>query len=127
MISISIHKNKRGTWQIRVMDSGENNEREILRSGAETPKQAAIWLLCNVNRLAVEVEERLIELGFLTEAECEEVLAAEPRLATNEETSRDAAAEVHLATNEETRLATNEETRLATNEETVPEGKESAP
>ena len=76
MISISIHKDKkRRTWQMRVMDSGENNEREILRGGAESPREAALWLLRNVNKLAAEVEERLVELGFLTEAECEAVLA----------------------------------------------------
>ena len=75
MISISIHKEKRGTWQMRVMDAGANGEREILRGGAATPREAAIWLLRNVNRLAAEVEERLVELGFLTAAECEEVLA----------------------------------------------------
>ena len=75
MISISIHREKRGTWQMRVMDTGANGEREILRGGAATPREAAIWLLRNVNRLAAEVEERLVELGFLTEAECEVVLA----------------------------------------------------
>lgn len=75
MISISIHKEKRGTWQMRVMDAGANSEREILRGAAATPREAAIWLLRNVNRLAAEVEERLVELGFLTEVECEEVLA----------------------------------------------------
>lgn len=76
MISINAHKDKkRKTWQMCAMDSGDNNAREILRGGGESPRQAAIWLLRNVNRLAAEVEEQLIELGFLTEAECEEVLA----------------------------------------------------
>ena len=84
MISISIQKDKRGTWQMRVMDSGENHEREILRGGAKTPREAALWLLRNVNRLATEVEERLVELGLLTEAECEAVLADEPEARTVE-------------------------------------------
>lgn len=75
MISISVHKDKRSGWQMRVMDAGSNSEREILRGGADTPRQAAIWLLRNVNRLAAEVEEQLVELGFLTEADCEAVLA----------------------------------------------------
>lgn len=75
MISISIHKDKRGTWQMRVMDAGANDAREILRGGAATPRDAAIWLLRNVNGLAAEVEARLVELGFLTEAECEDALA----------------------------------------------------
>lgn len=75
MISISIHKDKRHGWQMRVMDSGESHEREILRGGAKTPREAALWLLRNVNKLAAEVEERLVDLGFLTEAECEAVLA----------------------------------------------------
>lgn len=79
MISISIHKDKRSAWQMRVMDAGSNNEREIIRSGGESPQQAAIWLLRNVNRLAVEVEERLVELGLLTESECEAALAEESR------------------------------------------------
>jgi len=78
MISISIHKDKHHTWQLRVMDSGDNNAREILRGGAPSPREAALWLLRNVNRLAAEVEERLVELGFLTEAECEAALAEEP-------------------------------------------------
>ena len=78
MISISIHKDKKhNTWQMRVMDSGDNDAREILRGGASSPQEAARWLLRNVNRLAAEVEERLVELGFLTESECEAVLAAE--------------------------------------------------
>ena len=78
MISISIHKDKKhSTWQMRVMDSGDNDAREILRGGAASPREAALWLLRNVNRLAAEVEERLVELGFLTEAECEAALAAE--------------------------------------------------
>ena len=80
MISISLYKDKRHAWQMRVMDSGSNNEREILRGGAATPREAAIWLLRNVNRLAAEVEEQLIELGFMTEAECEAVLAEELQL-----------------------------------------------
>jgi hypothetical protein len=75
MISISIHKDKHNTWRMRVMDAGANSEREILHSGAETPRQAAIWLLRNVNKLAAEVEEQLVELGFLTETDCETVLA----------------------------------------------------
>lgn len=75
MISISIHKDKRGGWQMRVMDTGSNGEREILRGGAATPREAAVWLLRNVNKLAAEVEERLVELGLLSEAECEAVLA----------------------------------------------------
>ena len=75
MISISIHKDKRQGWQMRVMDSGESHQREILRGGAKTPREAALWLLRNVNKLAAEVEEQLVELGFLTEAECEVVLA----------------------------------------------------
>jgi len=74
MISISIHKDKRQGWQMRVMDSGESHQREILRGGAKTPREAALWLLRNVNKLAAEVEEQLVELGFLTEAECEAVL-----------------------------------------------------
>lgn len=75
MISISIHKDKTARWQMRVMDAGSNHDREILRSGAATPREAAIFLLRNVNKLATEVEERLVELGFLTEAECEAALA----------------------------------------------------
>ena len=76
MISISLQKDKKHhTWQLRVMDAGDNNAREILRGGAATPREAALWLLRNVNRLAAEVEEQLVELGFLTEAECEAVLA----------------------------------------------------
>lgn len=78
MISINIHKDKRGAWCMRVMDAGTNGEREILHSGADSPRQAAIWLLRNVNRLATEVEEQLVELGFLTEAECEAALAESP-------------------------------------------------
>lgn len=76
MISISAQKDKkRNTWQMRVMDAGDNSTREILRGGAATPREAALWLLRNVNRLAAEVEEQLVELGFLTEAECEAALA----------------------------------------------------
>lgn len=76
MISISAHKDKKhNTWQLRVMDAGDNSTREILRGGAATPREAALWLLRNVNRLAAEVEEQLVELGFLTEAECEVALA----------------------------------------------------
>lgn len=87
MISISIHKDKRGgSWQMRVMDSGANSEREILRGGAATPREAALWLLRNVNRLAAEVEDRLIELGFLTAAECESALAEETEKAQHEGT-----------------------------------------
>jgi hypothetical protein len=78
MISINIHKDKRGTWRMRVMHAGENNEREIIQSGASTPKQAAIWLLRTANRLATEIEEQLVDLGFLTEAECEAALAEAP-------------------------------------------------
>jgi hypothetical protein len=86
MISISIHKDKkRVTWQMRAMDSGDNSEREILRGGGDSPRQAAIWLLRNVNRLAAEIEERLIELGFLTEAECEAALV-EPEIDSTLET-----------------------------------------
>lgn len=86
MISISINKDKRSSgWQMRAMDSGDGHEREIVRGGAATPREAAIWLLRNVNRLAAEVEERLVELGFLTEAECEAVLAEpEPEATTPE-------------------------------------------
>ena len=76
MISISAQKDKKhSTWQLRVMDAGDNGAREILRGGAATPREAALWLLRNVNRLAAEVEEQLVELGFLTEAECEAALA----------------------------------------------------
>jgi N-acetylmuramoyl-L-alanine amidase len=72
---VSVHKDKHNPWHMRVMDAGSNNAREIVRSGGETPREAAIWLLRNVNKIAVEVEEQLVELGFLTEAECEAVLA----------------------------------------------------
>ena len=75
MISINLQKDKRGNWQMRAMDTGKNNEREILRGGGDSPRQAAVWLLRNVNKLASEVEEQLVELGFLTEAECEAALA----------------------------------------------------
>ena len=76
MISISAQKDKKhNTWRLRVMDTGDNSAREILRGGAATPREAALWLLRNVNRLAAEVEEQLVELGFLTEAECEAALA----------------------------------------------------
>jgi hypothetical protein len=60
MISINLQKDKSGTWHMRAMDTVKNNEREILR---------------RVNKLAAKVEEQLVELGFLTEAECEAALA----------------------------------------------------
>jgi hypothetical protein len=75
MISINLQKDKSGTWHMRAMDTGKNNEREILRGGGESPRQATIWLLRRVNKLAAKVEEQLVELGFLTEAECEAALA----------------------------------------------------
>jgi len=80
MISISIHKDKHHTWQMRVMDSRDNNERMILQSGGASPRGAALWLLRNVNKLATEVEGRLVELGFLTAAECEDALAEAPEV-----------------------------------------------
>ena len=75
MISINLQKTKHGSWQMRAMDAGANNERLILSGGGDSPRQAALWLLRNVNKLAAEVEEQLIALGFLTDAECEAALA----------------------------------------------------
>jgi hypothetical protein len=78
MIAISLHKDKKHhTWQMRVMDAGDNSTREILRGGGGTPREAALWLLRNVNKLADEVEEQLVELGFLTEAECDGLAEAD--------------------------------------------------
>jgi len=75
MISIDVYKDRQGAWKMRILNVADG--REILRSGAVTPREAAIWLLRKVNKVAVEVEERLVELGFLTEAECEAVIAEE--------------------------------------------------
>ena len=75
MISISIHKDNRGVWHVRAMDAGQNNERVIISGGAATPREAALWLLRNVNKLATEIEEQLVELGMLTEVEIEAELS----------------------------------------------------
>lgn len=78
MISINIHKNRRGEWQICAMDAGDHHQREIVRGGAATPREAALWLLRNVYKLTDEVEEQLVELGLLSEAECAAVRDEEP-------------------------------------------------
>jgi len=70
-VEIRIVKDKHGQWNVAAFDNGGHR---IASGGAESPRAAAIWLVRHVNRIADETELALIELGFLTEAECELVL-----------------------------------------------------
>ena len=73
MITISLRKAaKQGEWLMLVSDG---NNRPIMQSGAHSPREAARWLLIRANKLADEIEEQLVELGFLSEADCEAALA----------------------------------------------------
>ena len=78
MISINIHKSRRNEqWRITALDDG-NGQREIVSGGAATPREAALWLLRKAYQLTDEIEEQLVELGLLSEAECAAVRDEEP-------------------------------------------------
>jgi hypothetical protein len=74
MITISHRKDSKGEWTMLVIDG---NNRPIMQSGARSPREAARWLLIRANKLADEIEQQLVELGFLSEADCEAALAEE--------------------------------------------------
>jgi hypothetical protein len=72
MITLALRKDRKGEWEMRAIDG---NDHTVVRSGAKSPREAARWLLLRANKIAEEIEEQIIELGYMTAAECEAVLA----------------------------------------------------
>ena len=64
-MTIMIDKTKDG-YRLTAHENGH-----MVAAGADkTVPQAAAWLVKNINRLVADVENAVIEAGFLTEAQC---------------------------------------------------------
>jgi hypothetical protein len=51
---------------------------QVARAGGKDLRTAVEWIIRRVNRIADQVEDRLVALGLITEAEIEELLSKRP-------------------------------------------------
>jgi hypothetical protein len=68
-VTLTIAKQKKGAKY--VLQAIDSSNRTVVAASGHSPKDAAEWLIRAINRRLVDIEQAIIDLGLLTDAEIE--------------------------------------------------------
>ena len=66
------------TQKGKIVLTAYDNNTVVARVEGETPQIAARWMVKAVNRIALHTEALLVQMGLITDDECEAVAASIP-------------------------------------------------